>query len=81
MKWQHIQYENGSNPYICKTESEFNRLKRKYGKRLEPLKEGFWNWLIEIITYCDKDKLNELEKYYIEFFKCQEFGYNKTGGG
>ena len=45
------------------------------------LKEGFWNWLIEIITYCDKDKLNELEKYYIEFFKCQEFGYNKTGGG
>ena len=45
------------------------------------LKEGFWNWAIEIITYCDKDKLNELEKYYIEFFKCQEFGYNKTGGG
>ena len=45
------------------------------------LKEGFWNWLIEIITYCDKDKLNEMEKYYIEFFKCQEYGYNKTGGG
>ena len=45
------------------------------------LKEGFWNWLIEIITYCDKDKLNEMEKYYIEFFKSQEFGYNKTGGG
>ena len=45
------------------------------------LKEGFWNWLIEVVTYCDKDKLNEMEKYYIEFFKCQEFGYNKTGGG
>lgn len=45
------------------------------------LKEGFWNWQIEIITYCDKDKLNELEKYYIEFFKAQEFGYNKTAGG
>lgn len=45
------------------------------------LKEGFWNWQIEIITYCDKDKLSELEKYYIEFFKAQEFGYNKTGGG
>ena len=45
------------------------------------LKEGFWNWQIEIITYCDKDRLNELEKYYIEFFKAQEFGYNKTGGG
>ena len=45
------------------------------------LKEGFWNWQIEIITYCDKDNLNELEKYYIEFFKAQEFGYNKTSGG
>ena len=45
------------------------------------LKEGFWNWAIEIITYTDKDKLNELEKYYIEFFKTQEFGYNKNSGG
>lgn len=45
------------------------------------LKEGFWNWTIEIITYADKDKLNELEKYYIEFYKTQEFGYNKNSGG
>lgn len=45
------------------------------------LKEGFWNWTIEVITYADKDKLNELEKYYIEFFKTQEFGYNKNSGG
>lgn len=45
------------------------------------LKEGFWNWQIEIITYCDKERLNELEKYYIDFFKTQEYGYNKTAGG
>lgn len=45
------------------------------------LKQGFWNWTIEPIIYCEKDKLNELEKYYIEFFKAQEHGYNKTGGG
>lgn len=45
------------------------------------LKEGFWNWSIEIITYAEKEKLNELEKYYIEFFKTQEFGYNKNSGG
>ena len=44
-------------------------------------KEGFWNWQIEIITYCDKEQLSELEKYYIEFFKAQEFGYNKNSGG
>ena len=44
-------------------------------------KTGFWNWTIEIIIYCEKEQLNELEKYYIKFFKSQEFGYNKTGGG
>ena len=45
------------------------------------LKEGFWNWAIEVITYCDKEQLNELEKYYIDFFKAQEHGYNKNAGG
>ena len=44
-------------------------------------KEGFWNWTIEVITYCDKEELNELERYYIEFFKSQEYGYNKNAGG
>lgn len=47
----------------------------------EILKTGFWNWSIEAITYCDKDQLSDLEKYYIDFFKTQEWGYNKTGGG
>lgn len=45
------------------------------------LEKGFWNWTIEIITYCEKDKLSELEKYYIDFFKTQEWGYNKKAGG
>lgn len=45
------------------------------------LKEGFWNWSIEVITYADKEQLNELEKYYIDFFKTQEYGYNRTAGG
>ena len=47
----------------------------------EILREGYWNWMIEPIIYCDKDKLSELEKYYINFFKSQEFGYNKRDGG
>ena len=38
----------------------------------EILKTGIWNWTIEVIIYCDKDKLSELEKYYIDFFKTQE---------
>ena len=44
-------------------------------------KEGYWNWTIEPIIYCDKDKLSELEKYYIDFFKSQDFGYNRNSGG
>lgn len=45
------------------------------------LKEGLWNWSIEPIIYCEKEKLSELEKYYIDFFKTQEFGYNMKAGG
>lgn len=44
-------------------------------------KTGFWNWSIEIITYCDKDKLGELEQYYIDFFKARTYGYNIARGG
>lgn len=44
-------------------------------------KEGYWNWTIEPIIYCEKEQLNELEKYYIDFFKSQTFGYNKNVGG
>ena len=29
----------------------------------EILRTGFWNWTLEPIIYCDKDKLNEMEKY------------------
>lgn len=45
------------------------------------LQEGIWNWAIEPIIYCDKEQLNEMEKYYIDFFKSQTFGYNKNSGG
>lgn len=42
---------------------------------------GFWNWAIEPIIYCEKEQLSDLEKYYIDFFKSNTFGFNKTGGG
>lgn len=45
------------------------------------LETGFWNWAIEYVIYCDKDSLNDLEKYYINFFETQTFGYNKNQGG
>ena len=42
---------------------------------------GLWNWTMECIIYCSKEKLSELEKYYINFFKTQEYGYNRKEGG
>lgn len=45
------------------------------------LEEGLWNWTFECICYCEKDQLNEKEKYYISFFKSQEWGYNVMSGG
>ena len=38
--WQHISFENGGNPYICTTEKEFKRIKRKYN--LVKIQENFW---------------------------------------
>lgn len=43
--------------------------------------EGLWNWQFEKICDCDKEQLNELEKYYIDFFNAQEYGYNIASGG
>lgn len=28
--WKTIVFNDGSNPYICKTEEEFNRVSKKY---------------------------------------------------
>ena len=45
------------------------------------MEEGLWNWTFEKICDCGKDELNEKEKYYISFFKSQEWGYNIASGG
>ena len=45
--------------------------------------EGIWNFTFELIEECDKDKLNEREKYYIDFFQTADttYGYNQKAGG
>lgn len=40
MTWNHINFEDGSNPYICKTEKELERMKREYD--LVQLDVNFW---------------------------------------
>lgn len=44
------------------------------------LDEGLWDWTFECICYCEKDQLSEKEKYYIDFFKAKDWGYNIVGG-
>lgn len=39
-KWKHIEFLNGSNPYICKTTEEFERIRKKYV--LLEYKENFY---------------------------------------
>lgn len=43
--------------------------------------EGIWNFTFELLEQCPKEKLNEREKYYIEFYQSNVYGYNKTVGG
>lgn len=45
------------------------------------LEQGIWNWAIEPIIYSEKESLSELEKFYIDFFQTQTYGYNKKSGG
>lgn len=65
-EWQHIEFIDGSNPYICKTEKEFNKMKRKYV--LEEIKEGFWKATDKIsysvVGFKDKTKIANFHKEY-----------------
>lgn len=43
--------------------------------------EGLWNFTFELIQECPKDKLSEREKFYIEYFSTEKYGYNQKAGG
>lgn len=42
---------------------------------------GLWNWTIEVIGYFPKEELSEKQKFYIDKFKANQYGYNKNKGG
>lgn len=44
-------------------------------------KDGCENFTFEILDRCDKDSQPEREKYWIDFYKSTEFGYNIQSGG
>lgn len=45
------------------------------------LKHGVENFTFEVIEKCTSKELNEKEKYWIAFYKSNEFGYNMSAGG
>jgi predicted nucleic acid-binding Zn-ribbon protein len=42
---------------------------------------GIWNFSFEILNVCTADKLNELEKYWINAYQSDKIGLNMTIGG
>ena len=42
---------------------------------------GIENFDFEILEYCNKDQLDELEKYWIDYYNTYNDGYNLTKGG
>lgn len=40
MMWQHIEFIDGSNPYVCKTEKEFKKMKSRYV--LKNITDNLW---------------------------------------
>ena len=43
--------------------------------------EGLESFTFQLVEECDRSKLNEREKYWINYYKSNEWGYNKTVGG
>lgn len=79
--------------YIGQTRQSFNDRWRSHvrrGLRAESTtnnklytamwEDGVENFSFEILLQCPPEELNEKEKYFIEFFKAQEWGYNGNGG-
>lgn len=47
----------------------------------EMRKEGIWNFYFEVLCECPREQLSEKEKFFIEFYKSQIYGYNVKAGG
>lgn len=43
--------------------------------------DGIWNFTFELLEEVPKEKLNEREKYWIEFYDSKKYGLNEKAGG
>lgn len=41
---------------------------------------GIWDFSWELLEQCPREQLNEKERYYINLYQSQDFGYNSTKG-
>lgn len=84
---------NNGKVYVGQTRQSFNDRWRSHvrkGLRAEPTtnnklynamwEEGPESFTFEIITQCQPEELDEKEKYFIEFYKGAEWGFNSTKG-
>ena len=44
-------------------------------------KDGVENFTFEVLEECERGMLNDREKYYIDLYRAQEYGYNMSRGG
>lgn len=42
--------------------------------------DGVWNFTFELIEECSREQLNEKEKFWINMYQADKFGYNSTRG-
>ena len=38
--------------------------------------DGIWNFSWELLEECPREQLNEKEKFYIELYQSNDYGYN-----
>lgn len=43
--------------------------------------EGIENFIFHLIDSCEREKLNDREKYWIDYYQSNDWGYNRTKGG
>ena len=64
--YQRIEFVDGSNPYICRTEKNFKWMQDHYV--LEPIAENFWKATdriyYKVVGFVDKDKIATFNRNY-----------------
>ena len=65
-EWQHIEFIDGRNPYICKTKEEFKKMQNKY--ILKKIDDNFWKATdsisYSVVGFLDKTKWATFHKEY-----------------